>query len=188
MHVATTKCVPYLEDGKVNSRSDRQPVTEERRGRNAPPPPPPKTTSSPRPQPARPRPAPFHYYSFLPSPMTHRGDTAPTKEHCGVGGPAAAAAGRFESQFMRMNRATCSGEVEAYLPLIENNDSSFRRPTRPRSSVGPAPTLGARAGRDVYISDMKRRLNCGAKNNEQGQVGRAHGGEWGSVAHRARPR
>ena len=74
-----------------------------------------------------------------------------------------------------MNRATCSGEVEAYLPLIENNDSSFRRPTRPRSSVGPAPTLGARAGRDVYISDMKRRLNCGAKNNEQGQVGRGYG-------------
>ena len=98
MHVATTKCVPYLEDGKVNSQSGRQPVTEERRGRNAPP----KTTSSPRSQ--APSPAPFHYYSFLPSPTTHRptdrGDTALAKEHCGVGGPAAARR-RFESQFMR---------------------------------------------------------------------------------------
>ena len=93
MHVATTKCVPYLEDGKVNSQSEpvspslREAETHHRRQKR-------------HPLPARAR----RRFIIIPSsPVlrpTDRGDTAPTKEHRGVGGPAAAA-GRFESQFMR---------------------------------------------------------------------------------------
>ena len=133
MHVATTKCVPYLEDGKVNSQSEpvspslREAETHHRRQKRHPLP-----DSSP--------PAPGAVSLLFLPPQSYDPPTEATRHRR-----------RNTAEWVvqppppgDLNHSLCEGTLNESrnlfrsggglpnLPLIENNDSSFRRPPRPR--------------------------------------------------------